>query len=144
MVTFIDVECIQFHIHRLAGVTLGGVKINRRIVVVVIVVVVVVVENSSSNDRATCWLLIWQHKGIFRPDAPTSNRRHLYCIKFFMQWGRCECCDWLICCRNQGCCAPLIHLPDSLKMLPRRTGFICEATSKWSLLFYTALLVLAI
>ena len=82
MVTFIDVECIQFHIHRLAGVTLGGLKINQRIVVVI---VVVVVENSSSNDRATCWLLIWQHKGIFRPDAPTSNQRHLYCIKIFMR-----------------------------------------------------------
>ena len=33
-------------------------------------------------------------------------------------------------CKNQGCCAPLIHPPDSLKMLPRRTGFICEATNK--------------
>ena len=31
--------------------------------------------------------------GLFRPDAPTSNRRRLYCTKLLMRRGRSECSD---------------------------------------------------
>ena len=32
-------------------------------------------------------------EGLFRPDAPTSKRRRLYCIKFLIRRGRSECSD---------------------------------------------------
>ena len=42
-------------------------------------------------------LLANPSKGLFRLDATTSNRRRLYCIKFLMRRGRCECSDWPTC-----------------------------------------------
>ena len=34
-----------------------------------------------------------QPKRLFRPDAPMSKRRRLYCTNFLMRPGRSECSD---------------------------------------------------
>ena len=36
-------------------------------------------------------------KGLFRLDAPTSNRRHRHCIKMITQPVQDECSDWFVC-----------------------------------------------
>ena len=41
---------------------------------------------------------VWiEPEGLFRLDAPTTNRRRRYCMKIITQCVRCECSDWLIC-----------------------------------------------
>ena len=48
-------------------------------------------------------------KGLFRPDAPTSNWWRLYCITFLMRRGRSECSDWLTCVPNPARCVLRRH-----------------------------------
>ena len=52
------------------------------------------VDKDHSQDYGSICKQTW-NKSLFRPDAPTSNRRRLYCIKIKTRRDRCECSDWL-------------------------------------------------
>ena len=69
-----------------------------------------VISNSVCSQNILVAAIILLHtvcsdpKGLFRPDAPTSYRRRLYCINFLMRRGRSECSDWQTCSDSSALC----------------------------------------